>query len=99
MTKREQIKVEELLRRMDSLSEQMKEAQTQMSSFAEEDKKWKEGIEQRLKPLVEERADRLVLQNAGKYFWKGVVALVVFVATLGAAVHYAPDIIKTFFRR
>jgi len=83
MTRKEQTSVEALNRKFDI--------------FMQEDAKWKKEFESKLTPLVEERADRIVLQNAGTYIWKGMVTIIGFIAAVGAVVHYGPDMAKAFF--
>ena len=68
----------------------------QLDQYISEDKAWKDEVTQKLTPLVEERSDRIILQNAGKYVWKGLLAVIIFLGAVGTLIHYLPDILRVF---
>ncbi len=67
---------------------------SKLDLYIESDKKWKEAVSLKLTPLVEERNERLVLQRAVAYFWKGIGAIVLFIGAVGVMVHYLPEILR-----
>ena len=82
MTAREQETIQKLSEKLDR--------------FMAEDKRWKDEIELKITPLVDERSERIILLKSGKYLWKGLVTVIGFFVTVGLFVHYLPETLKAF---
>ena len=67
-----------------------------LKNYMKRDNEWKVRMETAVKPLTEERINRLLLERYGGYAWKGLIAVIGLLATIGVAIHYMPDILKAF---
>ena len=62
------------------------------------DNEWKKRMEGLVKPLTEERMNRLLLERYGGYIWKGIVAVLGVLAALGIIISNWGSILKILRR-